>query len=207
MPPVQEVTIEVDGVTVIKSPKRSRTVAWRYVDGRLVLRVPVRYTKKQIQEVLVLIKQQTEKRVTRPKADDAVLRREAEQLNKLYFNGELKFQSIRYAEMETRRGSCSTESATIRISTRLAAVPDWVRRAVIHHELCHLIEPNHGAAFHELEARYPLRPHASDYLKLMERGPVDAARIHLLPLERQILIGILEKDGGAPDLLDRLRVE
>jgi predicted metal-dependent hydrolase len=205
MPPIREETIQVDGVTVIKSSKRSRTVAWRFVDGNLTVRVPYRYSKKQIVDVLQLIREQSAKKQSRPKLNDAALRREADELNNLYFGGTLQLSSIRYVDMDTRRGSCTMETAEIRISSRLAGVPAWVRRAVIHHELCHLIEPNHGMAFHELEARYPLRPHASDYLALLERGTPGATGFSLLPLERQLLIGILEKDGAAPDILERLR--
>lgn len=205
MPPIREETIQLEGATVIKSSKRSRTVAWRFVDGHLTVRVPYRYSKKQIVDVLKLIRDQSEKKTARPKTNDAALRREADELNALYFGGTLQLKSIRYTEMSTRRGSCTMETAEIRISSRLATVPAWVRRAVIHHELCHLVEPNHGKAFHELEERYPLRPHASDYLTMMERGPADASRLQLVPLERQILVDILEKDGTAPDILERLR--
>src|SRR5690348_7015436 len=104
MPPIREETIQVDGATIIKSSKRSRTVAWRFVDGNLTVRVPYRYSKKQIADVLKLIREQSAKKRTRPKLNDAALRREADELNNLYFGGTLKLNSIRYVDMDTRRG-------------------------------------------------------------------------------------------------------
>ena len=36
---------------------------------------------------------------------------------------------------------------------------------MIHHELCHLLQPNHSAAFRTLEARYPQLLRAQAYLE------------------------------------------
>ena len=37
--------------------------------------------------------------------------------------------------------------------------------SVIHHELCHLLQPNHSAAFRALESRYPQLLRAQAYLE------------------------------------------
>lgn len=195
-------TLFVDGVKIIKSPKRKRTVAWRWLDGLLTVRVPERFTKQQIDSTLQQIRAREQGTTRKPRRDDKALRQEAEQLNQLYFDGKLLISSIRYATMHTRRGSCSIETAEIRISTSLASVPDWVRHAVIHHELCHLVEANHGPAFKALESRYPLRAQASDYLKLLERG--DATRIVIAADERTALADLLTRTGALPEVLARL---
>jgi predicted metal-dependent hydrolase len=57
--------------------------------------------------------------------------------------------------MRRRWGSCTVDDRTIRVSDRLAAVPDHVLDYVLVHELCHLVHPDHSPAFHALLARYP----------------------------------------------------
>ena len=202
----RETIIEVDGATVIKSPTRRRTLAWRWVDGKLVLRVPARTTKQDIRKAIALARERAAT-PSRRVSDDRALRREAETLNERFFGGELQIVAIRYARMDTRRGSCTPARGEIRISRRLADVPAWVRQAVIHHELCHLLEPGHGPAFKALEARYPLRAEAEDYLTLLERGGGRAAPLLLTAEERDILRALLARTGALPDLCARLEAE
>lgn len=202
----REVTVEIDGATVIKSPKRRRTLAWRWVDGKLVLRVPARVSKQDIKRAIAIARERAAAPARRAE-DDATLRREAEELNEQYFDGVLQIAAIRYAQMDTRRGSCTPATGEIRISRRLAHVPAWVRQAVIHHELCHLLEPGHGPAFRSLEARYPLRAEAEEYLALLERGPGRAAPLLLSEEERATLVALLERTGALAGLRERLERE
>ncbi|MFN8533570.1 MAG: M48 family metallopeptidase [Dehalococcoidia bacterium] len=196
-------TVTLDGATVIKSPNRRRTVAWRWVDGQLVLRVPARMAKRDIEHAISVARERATA-VPRRARDDNTLRTEANDLNARYFGGSLLLVSIRYAEMETRRGSCTPSTGEIRISSRLQHVPAWVRQAVIHHELCHLLEAGHGPAFKALEVRYPLRTEADDYLALLERGPGNAAPLALSSAEHTVLIALLERTCALPALLARL---
>ena len=74
-------------------------------------------------------------------------------------------RDIRWADdMTTRWGSCTSGTASIRISTRLAPFPDWVIDYVIVHELCHLEIRGHGADFWKLAHRYPKAERAIGYL-------------------------------------------
>jgi predicted metal-dependent hydrolase len=66
--------------------------------------------------------------------------------------------------MRARYGSCTPEDGTIRLSDRLLDFPAWVRDYVLVHELAHLVEPNHSAAFWSLVARYPLAERARGFL-------------------------------------------
>ncbi|MCS6800579.1 MAG: M48 family metallopeptidase [Chloroflexota bacterium] len=202
----RETVVEIDGATVIKSRARRRTFAWRWVDGTLVLRVPARASRAEIERVIALARERAE-RPSRHAADDATLRQEAEALNERYFGGALRIAAIRYATMTTRRGSCTPAAGEIRISRRLAHVPSWVRQAVIHHELCHLLEPGHGPAFRALEARYPLRAEAEDYLALLERGARGATPLLLSEEERAVLLALLSRTGALPSLRERLAAE
>ncbi|MFN3591934.1 MAG: M48 family metallopeptidase, partial [Thermaurantiacus sp.] len=49
----------------------------------------------------------------------------------------------------SRWGSCSSAGA-ISYSWRLILAPEFVRRAVVAHEVAHLAEPNHGPGFWKL---------------------------------------------------------
>ena len=64
-----------------------------------------------------------------------------------------------------RWGSATYANTQIRISSELQGVPEYVLDSVIHHELCHLLQPNHSAAFRALEARYPQLLRAQAYLE------------------------------------------
>jgi predicted metal-dependent hydrolase len=66
--------------------------------------------------------------------------------------------------MTTRWGSCTPTTGELRISTRLAAFPDWVIDYVIVHELAHLRVRGHGDDFWQLVHRYPKAERAIGYL-------------------------------------------
>lgn len=73
--------------------------------------------------------------------------------------------SIRWADdMRSRWGSCTPSLGTVRISTRLAAFPDWVVDYVIVHELAHLEVLGHTDDFWRLVYRYPKAERAIGYL-------------------------------------------
>lgn len=74
---------------------------------------------------------------------------------------------------QSRWGSCSYNDGIIRISSRLAKVPEWVLDYVLLHELTHLVEANHGPAFHQLMARYPKAERAEGFLDAMSLGVAD----------------------------------
>ncbi|MFW0110531.1 M48 family metallopeptidase [Rothia sp. P13129] len=52
----------------------------------------------------------------------------------------------------------------IPISHLLQGAPEYVIDQVIHHELCHFVEPNHSPAFRMLERRYPHYEKATAFL-------------------------------------------
>ena len=86
---------------------------------------------------------------------DADLQARAERCNRAYFGGTLNWRSIRFVGNQNGRfGSCTPAHGTIRISDRLAQVPDFVLDYVVVHELAHLLEPNHSPRFWELVYRY-----------------------------------------------------
>jgi len=74
--------------------------------------------------------------------------------------------SVRWVSNQNRRwGSCTPADRSIRLSTRLQSMPAWVVDYVLIHELAHLVEPAHNAAFWALVHRYPKAERAEGYLE------------------------------------------
>ena len=64
-------------------------------------------------------------------------------------------------------------TGAVRLSTRLAAFPDWVVVYVLVHELAHLSVADHAPAFWSLVERYPLAERARGYL-IAKSGDAEA---------------------------------
>ena len=93
------------------------------------------------------------------------LNERAAALNVRYFGGRLHWSSIEYVtDQEQRLGSCTPATGSLRISHRLAGVPEWVRDYVIVHELAHLQVGPHNREFWALVRRYPKTERAIGYL-------------------------------------------
>src|SRR5215210_1402996 len=84
-------------------------------------------------------------------------RREARARISLIAQSEAAALGVRYARIALRNqrsrwGSCST-SGTLSFNWRLVLAPHDVLDYVVVHEVCHLLEHNHGAAFWKVVAR------------------------------------------------------
>lgn len=66
-----------------------------------------------------------------------------------YYCGAAGIDPVSYRLTSARRrwGSCSS-NGTLRINWRLVMAPDFVRRAVVAHEVAHLVHFDHSPAFH-----------------------------------------------------------
>ena len=74
-------------------------------------------------------------------------------------------ESVRWVENQsTRWGSCTPGERTIRISSRLQHMPQWVVDYVIVHELAHLVETHHNERFWAWVDNYPQAERAKGYL-------------------------------------------
>lgn len=60
---------------------------------------------------------------------------------------------LAYRNMKSRWGSCQPSTGRICINVRLALYPPECLEYVVVHELCHLLVPGHGPAFHQLMDR------------------------------------------------------
>ena len=153
-------------VEVRRSDRRHRTVSARLREGKLVVYLPSSMSQAEERRWVEEMLRRFEARARRRSLNsDGGLQRRAGELNRLYFDGRLKWTSLRYVtNQHMRYGSCSPAEGTIRISVQLADMPRWVRDYVLVHELAHLLEPNHSEEFWALVNRYPLTERARGYL-------------------------------------------
>jgi len=156
-------------VSVVRSPRRRRTVS-AYRDGeRIVVQLPARMTRaEEAQWVERMVRRVLAGERRRLKSDEDLLARAA-RLASTYLDGKATPAAVRWVDNQQRRwGSCTPEDGTIRLSRRLANAPDYVVDYVLLHELAHLIEPGHGPAFAALMAGYPKLDRAEGYLEGVE---------------------------------------
>jgi predicted metal-dependent hydrolase len=152
-------------VRIVRSARRRKTVGARLEKGVLVIRAPATMTDSELAPIIDQLRTRMTRRERVKPLSDTDLEKRARELNRQYFDGQLKWHSIRYVtNQNTRFGSCTPEDATIRLSHRLASMPIWVRDYVIVHELAHLVEGNHGPNFWKLVNRYPKTERARGYL-------------------------------------------
>lgn len=152
-------------VEIIRSRRRRKTISAELKGGVLVIRAPATMNDKELAPHIEKLRKRLQKKVRPVPPSDEALEKMAQELNKSYFGGELRWRSVRYVTNQNKRfGSCTPSKGTIRISHRLATMPPWVLKYVIMHELAHLQEPNHSGRFWELVNRYPLTERARGYL-------------------------------------------
>jgi predicted metal-dependent hydrolase len=159
-------------VKIVRSARRKRTVSARMVNWyTLEVLAPAEIPESELQRLIQQFKQQAlqKRSALRHFASDAELEERATRLNARLFGGALRWRSLRFVtNQNTRFGSCSPARGTIRISHRLAGVPDFVLDYVLVHELAHIVEANHSTAFWELVYRYDKTERARGYLMALE---------------------------------------
>jgi predicted metal-dependent hydrolase len=165
-------------VDIMRSARRVRTLSARLVGERLEVRVPADYgeaeTRQFVEKALRRLERTGERRSLN-RSQNPLQR--ALVLSERYFEGRLVPSSVEYVGNQQHRfGSCSVRSRRIRLSDRVAAMPEWVRDYVLIHELAHLQEPNHSRAFWRLVNRYKLAERARGYLMAVGlEAPTEAA--------------------------------
>lgn len=159
---------------VIRSTKRKKTVSARVVDGVLQVRAPAHLSDAELAPIIEQLKSRLKTRVVRNQLDNKLLERRARELNRLYFGGQLTWNSIRWVTNQHKRaGSCTPATGTIRISHHVSKMPAFVRDYVLVHEMAHLAEPNHSPRFWEMVNRYPRTERARGYLMAVKLESLD----------------------------------
>lgn len=156
-------------VRVIRSAKRTRTSSARLVGSTLEVRLPAWMSAAEEARWVAEWTRRFERRVATDRID---LRGRADTLARRYRLP--RPSSIQWVtDMRTRWGSCTPATGAVRLSSTLAGFPDWVVDYVIIHELAHLREGGHSAAFWQLVERYPKSERARGYL-MAKGGDEDA---------------------------------
>lgn len=157
-------------VRVIRSTKRKKSSAARVVDGVIEVRIPSWMSAAEERDTVTELVAKVQKKRAVSDAVDLMARgRKLAAVYKLPMARDIRWVT----NQTTRWGSCSFEVGEIRISSRLARVPDWVLDYVLLHELTHLVESGHGPEFHRLMERYPHADRAEGFLDAMALGHAD----------------------------------
>ncbi len=162
-PPPADLVVEV-----IRSKKRKRSVGAQMVGTTLRVAIPSWMSAAEEEHWVAEMSRRFRRRMSTERIDLAA---RAESLARRHRLG--RPDAIRWADdMASRWGSCTPSTRTVRISTRVAAFPDWVIDYVLVHELAHLTHPGHDAAFWEVVHRYPRAERAIGYL-IAKSGEAD----------------------------------
>jgi predicted metal-dependent hydrolase len=163
-----------DVVEVRRSARRRRTVTAYRENGRTVVLIPAAFSAAEEQrwvDQMVAKLQVREERRRRNLASDSDLMARARALSDAWFAGRTVPTSVRWVDNQNRRwGSCTPSERTIRLSSRLRGMPEFVVDYVLVHELAHLIEPSHDARFWALVHAYPQAGRALGFLEGVEFG-------------------------------------
>lgn len=162
-----------EGVDIIRSARRTRTVQARHKGERIEVRIPARFSAQQEREAVGEILEKLAKKSTSHRLSDDTLLARAETLNREVLDGKARIGSVRWAaNHNTQWGSCTTSTGDIRISDRLKDTPNWVVDAVLVHELVHTFIPGHGTEFWAHADKVPHAERAKGYLEAYQRfGP------------------------------------
>jgi predicted metal-dependent hydrolase len=153
-------------VEVRRSRRRKSTVS-AYRDGdRTIVSIPARFTRAQEREwVQRMLDRLADKERRRRPSDEQLVAR-ATELSAKYLGGRAHPTSVRWASNQGRRwGSCTLIDGSIRISTRVQGMPEWVLDYVLLHELAHLLHAGHGPGFWALLESYPRTEKAKGFLE------------------------------------------
>jgi predicted metal-dependent hydrolase len=163
---LQDEAIEVK----VSQDGRLRTrIHWELRGSQVRIRVPRGMAGKELdQHVADIVTRVTRQRAQARGRADQDLEALARQINRTYFDGGIRWNSIRWvSNMRKRLGSCSSGGATdgdIRISDRIRGWPQWVVEYIVAHELSHCKVPGHGPEFWALVSRYPKTERARGFL-------------------------------------------
>jgi len=165
--PEREFTLQ-DGtrVRVRRSTRRRRGASYQWVQGVLSVGVPARCTKAQEEELLGLVLEAVRKSKRRHHSSDTELLARAHELSAAYLDGAAQPVSVRWVGNQRRRwGSTTAADGSIRLSTQLQGMPQWVIDGVLVHELSHLLaDDGHGPRFRSYNERYPRHRESKAFL-------------------------------------------
>ncbi|MCZ2829648.1 M48 family metallopeptidase [Modestobacter sp. VKM Ac-2986] len=167
-------------VEVRRSARRRRTVTAFRENGRTVVLIPAAFSaaeERRWVDQMVAKLQTREERKRRNLASDEDLMVRALELSDAHLGGRAVPASIRWVDNQNRRwGSCTPADRSIRLSSRLRGMPEFVVDYVLVHELAHLLEASHDEHFWALVRAYPQADRALGFLEGVEHGSAGNGR-------------------------------
>ena len=158
-------TVGAPKVEVRRSDRRRRTVSAYRDKDTIVVMVPATLSRRQEADWVARMVARLQRSERRKRPSDEELLARARHLNDAYLGGLAAPESVRWVDNQRSRwGSCTPGDRSIRLSSRLRGMPAWVVDYVLVHELAHLLEPGHDAAFWAWVDRYPRSERARGYL-------------------------------------------
>nr|WP_218859751.1 M48 family metallopeptidase [Petropleomorpha daqingensis] len=159
-------------VEVRRSARRRRTVTAYRELGRTVVLIPAAFSpaeeRRWVAQMVAKLQTREERR-KRSLGGDGELMARARALSAAYLEGAAEPASVRWVDNQHRRwGSCTPADGSIRLSSRLQTMPEYVVDYVLVHELVHLLEPGHDERFWATVARYPKAERARGFLEGVE---------------------------------------
>ncbi len=166
-------------VEVRRSARRRRTVTAYQEHGRTVVLIPAAFTpaeeRRWVAQMVARLQTREERR-RRSLGGDEELTSRARALSAAHLDGVPQPASVRWVDNQQRRwGSCTPADGSIRLSSRLRSMPEYVVDYVLVHELVHLVEAHHDDRFWALVARYPRAERARGFLEGVESARADGA--------------------------------
>ena len=163
---------ETGVVEVRRSARRRRTVTAYREKGRTVVLIPAAFSpaeeRRWVAQMVAKLQTREERRRRSLGGDEELMSR-AQALSAAHLDGLAEPVSVRWVDNQNRRwGSCTPADRSIRLSSRLRSMPEYVVDYVLVHELVHLLEPGHDENFWTLVARYPRAERARGFLEGVE---------------------------------------
>jgi predicted metal-dependent hydrolase len=161
-------------VEVRRSARRRRTVTAYREQGRTIVLIPAAFSpaeeRRWVAQMVAKLQTREERRRRSLGGDDDLMAR-ARGLSEAHLDGAAEPAAVRWVDNQNRRwGSCTPADRTIRLSSRLRTMPEYVVDYVLVHELVHLLEPGHNERFWGLVARYPRAERARGFLEGIEQA-------------------------------------
>ena len=153
-------------IEIRRSARRRRTVSARMEAGTFVVLMPTGLRPEEEQGHVDTLLGRYQRSQAKRRLEREDLSGRARKLSAAYLDGRARPASITWVTNQKHRwGSCSPGTGTIRLSTALDGMPDWVVDSVIVHELAHLLEANHGPQFKALVRRFERYDEATAFLR------------------------------------------
>lgn len=154
-----------DGVVVRASSRRRKTVTAYHEGGLTVVVVPERMSQALIRSTVAeLVAKLQSARPSRARTDEHLHAR-AERLRAKYLPEAPAPERVTWSSRQRQRwGSCTPNDRSIRISTLLQDMPDYVIDAVLVHELAHLLHVGHTRDFWSVVRRFEHLERAQAFL-------------------------------------------